>query len=588
MQKKHIQKNKGAAMLLSVIFFLFISLATISGVVSPVVANYQNNNVNLNSKKAFYLAESGVEDAVYRISTSKPISSTENLSLDGQTTTTNITTLGNQKTIESTGVFSRANRIINTSLVTGGGIAFNYGLQAGNGGIIMDGGASLIGNIYSNGNVSAVSADVTGSVIAADGANLSINTENVGVIPPTSNINFRNTSGAQDFAQSFQVNSTLPVVKTSFYIRKVGSPANATLRLVADSGSNNPSTTNIPIGTTTLNSAQVTTSYGWVEVVFATNVSLMPNTRYWIVLDNSTQNSSNYYQIASTVDTAYTSGTAKTGAYNGSWTTLNTDSYFRVYTGGTSSIIGGATYSSGFQVGGEVWGSVVRGTTTPASLFCITGTNNNKACNTTRGSAPYVPLPFSESNINDWKNSALVGGTLTGNQNFGWQGGTLGPKKIVGNLAVNGGGTLTLTGPIWVTGNVTVNGGGKIVLPSGYSLNSETIVADGIVDISGGGSLGSGTSGSYLFIVSTSQCPYSVTCGGNSAIRISGGAGAIAVSAQYGEVLLNGGANLKAAVGNYLRMTGGADVVYEQGLASPSFQSGPSGSWVVDSWREGI
>jgi len=56
---KKIKRNGGAAMLISVVFFLFISLAIISGLVSPTVRELKNATVNLNSKKSYFLAESG-------------------------------------------------------------------------------------------------------------------------------------------------------------------------------------------------------------------------------------------------------------------------------------------------------------------------------------------------------------------------------------------------------------------------------------------------------------------------------------------------------------------------------------------------
>jgi hypothetical protein len=135
-----------------------------------------------------------------------------------------------------------------------------------------------------------------------------------------------------------------------------------------------------------------------------------------------------------------------------------------------------------------------------------------------------------------------------------------------------------LTGTVWVIGSVTITGGGNINLPAGYALNSETIVSDNLVTINGGGSLGSGNPNSYLFIVSTSASA--------SAISVTGGAGAIAVDAQNGTVALSGGASLNAAVGKTITATGGTNITYQQGLASPSFQSGPSGGWTIGSWGE--
>jgi hypothetical protein len=590
MQYKKIKQNKGAAMLLSVIFFLFISLSIIAGVVSPVVASYQNNVVNLNSKKAFYLAESGAEDAVYRIMTNKPISGSETLSLDGQSTTTNITTLGNQKTIESTGVFSRANRKVKTSLNTGTGIAFNYGIQTGNGGFELSGGTVVNGNVYANGPVVASGgARVNGNVFSASDAQIIPTLSHIGSTTPTHGIDFgfQNTS-PQDISQSFTVPSSTQVKRVKLYIKRStsGWMNNITLSINTNS-TNKPSQTSlgqivVPYGDIPVN------NYGYVTVTFATPVSLNANTTYWIVLDTGNTWSARYTSAASSA--TYANGIAKRGTWNssngGTWNDTNPaglDMYFELYPDVSSGLISGIDINGGEGRAYEVISSTVSG-----GLYCQIGNNNNKLCNTSAQNPSTVPFPIDQNILNGWKDSALSGGQTNGNVTIGWQNGTLGPRKIVGNLTVNGGGTLTLTGPIWITGNLTVNGGGKIVLPSGYSLNSEAIVVDGLTNIAGGGSLGSGTSGSHLFVFSTNACPFVSGCGTTSAITITGGAGAIAVNAQEGEVSILGGGTLNAIIGRRVKASGGATINYHQGLASPSFQSGPSGSWVVDSWREGI
>lgn len=580
--------NRGAAMMIVVFFFMFISITILIGIITPVVREFRVASDNFDSKKAYFLAESGSEDAFYRIKNGKQISTSEELSIGADTTTTTITTIGNnQKQIDSLGNSDNNQRKSTLVLSTGAGIAFNYGLQSGNGGVTINGGSQIKGNVYSNSSINAISSTITGSAVAADSMALVANQTNETPTTPTSSISFRNVSASQDFAQSFQLSTSEPINKIQFYIKKVGSPADATIRLVTDNAGS-PSTTTIPIGTVALSSGQVTTSYGWVSVVFTSYSSLMPDTTYWVVVDDNTQNSSNYYVIGA--NNSYANGTAKTGSYSGSWTATSLDGYFRVYTGGITSQIGGASYVGGVTIGtggvGDAWASIVKGASVAGNLYCTTGTNNNKSCNTSKGLPPSTPMPFSESNINDWKNEAETGGTITGNYTIGYAGGTLGPKKITGNLTVNGGGTLTLSGPLWVVGNVTVTGGGKMKLPTGYAKNSETVVSDGIVTIAGGGSAGSGTAGSYLFIVSTSECPNDNNCSTNSAINVTGGAGAIAVDAQYGNVALSGGASLNAAVGNSISVTGGTVVTYDSGLASPSFVSGPSGGWNLNSWKE--
>ncbi|RJQ33647.1 hypothetical protein C4568_04190 [Candidatus Parcubacteria bacterium] len=575
--------EKGQVLIAVVILFTAIMTTVIVGLTGPILSQVQISKNLQQSKQSYFAAESLAEDMLYRFKTGKTVSASETLTVGGASASANVTTGGGEQTITVSGDLFDLERAIVISLSQGSGIAFNYGLQAGNGGVSMGGGASIDGNIYSNGTIDAVSASITGTAIAANSAALSATIANESPSTPPSSINFRNASASQDFAQSFQVPDETPLNKVQFYIRKVGSPSNATVRLVNDNAGS-PSTNTISIGSVSLNAGLVTGSYGWVEVVFTTNPSLIPGTTYWIVIDNSSQSSSNYFTIGA--GTEYGSGQAKTGSYGGSWTATSLDGYFRIYTGGFTSYIGGAGYVGGVTIGGNAWASNVRGASVTGNLYCLTGSNNNKSCNTSQGVPPAQSMPFSDANIADWKAQAEAGGTHTGNYSIGWQGATLGPLKITGDLSIAGGGTLTITGPVWVQGNISLGGGGDITLPSTSLGRSVMLVADGRIQINGGGQVISESAGSYLFMVSTSECPNAVGCSSSPAISISGGGGAIAANAQQGTVSISGGAHINAITANQISISGGSSVTYDEGLASPEFVGGPSGGYTIGEWAE--
>jgi hypothetical protein len=313
---------------------------------------------------------------------------------------------------------------------------------------------------------------------------------------------------------------------------------------------------------------------------------LDPGQTYWIVLDGS-NNASNYYTIGA--NTSYGSGVAKVGQYSSSWSNTSPsglDGYFRIYLGGGFSYIGGDSGSWGANIGStgsdNVWAYRVQGVTISGNNYCQSGSGNNKACNTSQGIPPAIAMPISDGNILDWKSDAEAGGVTTGNVTVGWAGATMGPQKIVGNLTVNGGGTLTMTGALWVTGTLTVNGGGKIKLATSYGANQGALVTDGPVEISGGGTFeGSGTTGSYPFVVTTSSCPADPGCNGDYAIDQSGGAGTVALIAQDGTVRVSGGSNMKAVTARQIVMTGGAQLTYDSGLINANFYSGPGGSFTI-------
>src|SRR3989338_10355702 len=102
-----IKRNSGAAMLVSVVFFLFISLAIISGLVWPTVRQFKIANDLLRSHQSLFLSESGVEDAYFRLKNAMTVDlypSLEVLTLNYSTADTLITDSGyNEKTINTLG-----------------------------------------------------------------------------------------------------------------------------------------------------------------------------------------------------------------------------------------------------------------------------------------------------------------------------------------------------------------------------------------------------------------------------------------------------------------------------------------------------
>ena len=455
-KKRKINKQSGAAMLVAVIFFLFISISIIAGLVSPSLAQVQDSSTNLKSKQSYFLAESGSEDALYRISNNMTIGSSETITLGSNSTTTTISTTGsNQKEIISTGNVSNYDRKTDLILQSGAGVGFNYGIQAGDGGFTLSGGSKITGNVYANGNIQADGGvKITGTAIAA---------------------------GATSY--------------------------------IGDGIDESP----------------------WMGTVVV----------------------------------------------------------------GTGSI-------------GDAWAYKVIGGKVAGNLYCQTGSQNNKTCNTTHGIPPTQPLPFTQDNIDAWKAEGTAGGVISnptgftsnnctannhcpcpgnsssdnsaGNCIVDWRKATLGPGKINGNLTVTD--DLILTGTIYVVGNVTVSNGGTVKLPSNFNQYSATLISDKWVSLDGGSYTGSGAAGSYLFVVSNSTCPVGSGCSGHNAIDVGGGSGTIAVAAQNGTVDLGGGISINSAVGKTISAHNGANIFYETGLASPSFQSGPSGGWNVLGWKE--
>lgn len=586
--KNKIQKNKGAAMMIVVFFFVFISLTILIGIITPVIREFKISSENFSSKESYFIAESGIEDIMYRIKNNMEtgtIGADRTLFLNNTyfPIPTEITDIGNgKKQIITTGEVNSSERKINLNLTSSTGVSFNYGVMVGQGGINLEGSGTINGNVYANGPITGdSSAIITGTAISANSPSASADQGN-GTGTPANNITFANNNTTQDIAQSFVLQESSPVNKVSLFLKKVGSPSNLTVKIMNDSSGNVGS--NI-IATGTLSASTVTTSYGWIEVSFSSNPTLEVSKTYWLVVDGSTS-SSKYYIIGATSGNNYANGISKIGQVGGTWNNTSPtglDYFFNLSLGG---ITGSITGSSGSQwnqlhvgtVSGTAQAHTVNYTNASGNIYCKSGTGNNKTC-IDQSDPTYIAYPVSEANITEWQNTASSGGIYTGNYSVGWAGATIGPKKIVGNLTVSGGGTLTVTGTLWVTGNIVLSGGGLIKLASSYGTDDGVILSNGTIVVSGGGhATGSGSSGSYLMLLSLDET--------TEAMTISGGAGAVIAYAPYGTIVISGGAALKEATGYKMKIEGGSTITYESGLTNNNFSSGPSGSWSIDSWKE--
>ena len=94
--------QRGQAMLLAVILFLFISSVIVFGIANPILKQVHISQDLTRSKQSYYLAEGSLEDAIYRIKNVKKISSGDTNTLNGYTSTISLITSSNSKTIDVT------------------------------------------------------------------------------------------------------------------------------------------------------------------------------------------------------------------------------------------------------------------------------------------------------------------------------------------------------------------------------------------------------------------------------------------------------------------------------------------------------
>lgn len=574
LQQKNTQS--GQVMISFVMFFLVISLTIVIGIVGPVLRQYTQASQLIASKKSYYLAESGIEDIVYRLKHGLTTSSTETLVLGTTTATTTLTDLGgNQKEIKTLADTNNYERHLAVKLETADGVAFNYGVQVGTGGFTMANNSSVVGNVYANGNISGSSgATISGTAIAANPSAQIIDQINDPGAVPSNSITFATATTVQDAAQSFQVATSDSITQIAVYVKKTGSPSNLTVRITNDS-SGKPATSSIATGT--LSASGVTTSYGWVSVVLSPTPILDTSTTYWLVLDGSA-NASNYYLWGA--NTTYANGLAKTGQYG--TTTWNStspsglDAGFKVYLGSLLSSISNVTVGTGTT--GDAWAHTVTSSTVLGSLYCQIGSSNNKTCDTSRADPDATDFPITDAQISEWENDASAGGTYNGNYSVSGSV-SLGPKKITGDLNFSANAILTVTGTLYVQGNVNTANNSVINLTSGYGSSSGLIVTDGTASLSNNVTFsGSGTTGSYIMLLTNDTS--------SSAINVSNNAGTVILVAPYGTISFSNNAGAKEAMAKTISLSNNASIVYESGLANVNFTSGPSGSYAITSWKE--
>lgn len=586
----HTRSERGYTVILSLLFFTAISAVILIGLVRPVLAAHEAARAQVATTQAFLVANSAAEDVLHRLKSEMELASSVTLTLASGEAEIAVadTDDGKQINIESAaGDFERSLELV---VEQGEGANFNYGLQVGTGGLTLSGSAGVVGNVYANGDITGGgSAYITGSASVANTSDPSADQSNGTVFPPAYGVDFGGNTTPQDAAQSFQVSTTTAVTSVRFYIKKSTTNwmNNITVRLTTDS-SGKPSKTTL--ASATLVATQVTTSYNYLSVPFSSAQSLTPGTTYWLVLDTATTWGS-YYSLGASSAT-YASGIGKTGAWSssngGTWNNTSPsglDIYFDVYVGGDTGLIDDVDIGGS---GGDAWAHEINDSNISGTAYCQAASNTNKACDTSRPDPVEQPFPISDGNIADWKAQAEAGGTTVGNVSYGGSTqATLGAQKIVGNLTVSSSARLTITGTIYVTGNVTVDGSGVLKLSSSYGENSGVLVADGRVSNGGSGKFqGSGTAGSYILVVTTSDCPASGSCSGNPAISASGSGESTIFNAQNGTIDFSGSAHTKQATAKRIIMSGSGTITYETGLADMSFSSGPSGGWNLTDWEE--
>lgn len=205
-------------------------------------------------------------------------------------------------------------------------------------------------------------------------------------------------------------------------------------------------------------------------------------------------------------------------------------------------------------------------------------------------------LPISDAQIEQWKNDAAVGGSVSCSGGVYSVSGSvsLGPKKIPCNLKIDGSDSVTLLGHLWVEGDIEIANTASVRIDASLNEKSVAVIADKPSAPGSAGKInlkntttfaGSGHANSFILFVSQNR---SAESGGSTiAIEVQNSAsGKLLVYAPHGEIVLKNSVGIKEVTGYKLTLQNSARVIYETGLANLLFTSGPAGGYIVDSWRE--
>ena len=160
--------RSGQAITIAALFFLIISLTVSLGAVNPVLNQVDSVRSLEKGARSFYGANGVSEDVLYRLKNGMTVGDVETLSYDGYSATATTTAVFDGKEVVAAGNQDNFVRKNKAHLTTGSGASFNYGMQSGEGGIVLENSSSVSGNAYSNGPITGAGSNlIKGDVVSA-------------------------------------------------------------------------------------------------------------------------------------------------------------------------------------------------------------------------------------------------------------------------------------------------------------------------------------------------------------------------------------------------------------------------------------
>ncbi len=599
-------------------YLTILIMAVMLGIaVSIFVLTHGQQKISQNitkSSQAYYVAESGIEDSIYRIIKGKKYEANNSFVVEEGTATISITSEGDKRIVKSIGEISQRVRTLEVILSTESSvIAFYYGAQIDKEGLWLGSNASVEGNVYSNGKMDGQGKG-SGSKITGDAWV-------AGAVAPTpdqqwtvqnSDFPFGLKVGTEyylDTAQSFIPSTSTVLNIVSFYLKKVGNPPDQTVRILTDD-SGHPSKISLASGT--LKSSKVTSSYSWIDVSFDPPPNLTAGITYWLMIDVS-RDEDDYWIWGKDNTDGYASGTGKyTKDWDKAadiWKSANGDLNFKTWMGGETPTYIDRVWTTrnahahtitDSWIDGDAYYQIIDSNTRvgPDGQTCP-----NPYCHPNTPDPATKNLPISYAQIQDWEKAACCD-TGTGckaecvhSEDYTLiEGATIGPLKIEGNLTFPSNSTdnpVVITGPIWVTGKISASNNAGIKLKPGLEYGYP-VIADNPSDQINGGKIELNNNvvtqdsdkGGRLLFVSTNKSLDAA----NPAIHLYNNVNVnnpqSIIYSLYGLIVVENNAEFVEVTGYGIHLENNAKIVYKEGLINSSFSSGPGGGWEVTDWKE--
>lgn len=160
-------------MIIACLFFLAASAAISAAAAGPALRRAASARAFADARQGLYTISSASEDVAYRKIKGLAVGDSESLTVGGVTATAIITAVSGGQEVNTSASGARFTRKSRVHLAQGAGASFNYGMQAGAGGIDLLNTTSILGNVYSNGPVTGENRNVVkGTVVSAGPAGL--------------------------------------------------------------------------------------------------------------------------------------------------------------------------------------------------------------------------------------------------------------------------------------------------------------------------------------------------------------------------------------------------------------------------------